>query len=158
MQVGANRFAINICDLKATQYKERSVVFRARTRIIPARGDGMSKKLAAACVVSLSFIFWSLPAFSVIDISGTWRASAMGAAIDLTIQQKGHRISGVAVVHNPNGKTNTYHFSGGIKGNRVTVAHHDGHRFAGSINSSGQLVGVLRTKNGHKVSVAASRR
>ena len=117
----------------------------------------MSKKLAAACVVSLLFIFWSLPALSVIDISGTWRASGMGAAIEATIQQKGHRISGVAVVHNPNGKANTYHFSGGIKGNRVTVAHHDGHRFVGSINSNGQLVGVLRTKGGHKVSIAATR-
>lgn len=118
----------------------------------------MRRKLIAAFVVSPLFILWSLPAFSVIDISGTWRASSMGAVIEATIQQKGHLISGVALVHNPNGKTNIYHFSGGINGNRVTAAHHDGHRFAGSINSKGQLVGVLRTKRGYKVSVAASRR
>jgi hypothetical protein len=115
-------------------------------------------KSVAVGAVALLSVLWSLPAFCVVDISGNWQASTMGAVIEATVQQQGHLISGVAVVHNPSGKRNTYHFSGSINGNSVTAAHHDGHRFAGNINSNGQLVGVLKTKRGHKFSVAASRR
>lgn len=118
----------------------------------------MRRSLIATCVLSMLFILWSLPVFPMIDISGNWHASGMGAAIEATINQKGPVINGVAVVHNPSGEKNTYHFTGSIDGNKVTAAHYSGHQFTGTINSNGQLVGMLRTKRGQQVPFSASRR
>ena len=118
----------------------------------------MTRNLLAVFVSGLLLVLWSLPAFPVVNVSGTWHASHMGAAMEVTINQNGHVISGVAHVHNPSGKTDTYHFTGGVEGNRITAAHYSGHRFEGNINSSGQLVGVVRTKHGNKFSFVASRR
>jgi len=118
----------------------------------------MCRKLVAAFVLLMLALLWNLPVFGVVNISGKWQASSMGAIIEATINQKGHLINGVAQVRDPSGEKNTYHFTGSIDGNRVTAAHHSGHRFAGTVNSNGQLVGVLRTKRGHQVSVTASRR
>jgi len=118
----------------------------------------MRRKLVSAFILSMLSVLWNLPVFAVVNISGKWHASSMGAVIEATINQRGHLINGVARVRNPSGEKNTYHFTGSIDGNRVTAAHHNGHRFAGTVNSNGQLVGVLRTKRGQQVSVTASRR
>lgn len=118
----------------------------------------MCRSLLAASVFCLLSVSWSHPALSMVDIAGRWHASTMGAVIEATVNQKGHAIDGVAEVHSPFGQKDTYHFIGNIDGNRVTAAHHEGHRFAGSVTPNGQVVGTLRTRGGHEFSVSASRR
>jgi hypothetical protein len=118
----------------------------------------MRRSLLVASFFCLLSVSWSHFALSVVDISGSWHASTMGAVIEATISQKGHAIDGVAEVHSPFGQKDTYHFIGNIDGNRVTAAHHEGHKFAGSVTPNGQVVGTLRTRDGHEFSVSASRR
>ncbi|MBI4964342.1 MAG: hypothetical protein HY913_13780 [Desulfomonile tiedjei] len=118
----------------------------------------MFRNLVAGLILGILSILWSLPAFSMVNASGRWYASHMGTVMEVTINQNGPAINGVAHVHNPSGKTDTYHFTGNVQGNSITAVHPSGHRFAGSINANGQLVGVVRTKSGHKISLVASRR
>jgi hypothetical protein len=101
----------------------------------------------------------SLPALgSSWNASGRWEAQTMGANIKADIQQQGDQISGVAKVYTPMGKKVTYHFSGVMQGNHISAAHHTGHRFTGDMVSPGRIAGVLRTRDGHNVSITASRR
>jgi hypothetical protein len=92
------------------------------------------------------------------DTTGRWEAQTMGAQIRADITQQGDKISGVARVHNPGGKKNTYHFFGAIHGNHISAAHGSGHNFTGSVTSVGRIDGVLRTKSGHSVAITAFRR
>lgn len=91
------------------------------------------------------------------DISGNYEASVMGSVIKARIEQAGDAIQGVAYVYS-GGKKNTYHFNGTIHGDRIQASHYSGHAFSGNVTPGGDLVGVLRTRGGHKISVNAARR
>lgn len=115
----------------------------------------MLKRLALFAVV---LTVLCLPAHAAQrDISGNYEASVMGSVIKATIQQAGDAIRGVAYVYS-GGKKNTYHFSGTVNGNRIHASHSDGHAFNGNVTPEGNLVGVLRTRGGHNVSLNAARR
>ncbi len=91
------------------------------------------------------------------DISGNYEASVMGSVIKAKIEQAGTDIRGVAYVY-ASGKKNTYHFTGTVNGDRVQAIHTSGHVFNGNVTPGGDLVGVLKTKGGHSLSVHAARR
>lgn len=91
------------------------------------------------------------------NLEGQWVANQMGARLEATIQQAGNEISGVAYLHNPSGKVDTYHFKGMINGNKVSAGHYSGHTFSGQVLDENSIKGVVRTKKGHKVSVLAKR-
>lgn len=92
------------------------------------------------------------------SLSGTWVASALGGRVEAHVRQKGSDVSGVAYVYSGFGKKDTYHFNGTVKGNRVVASHHSGHVFSGNLSSPTEVVGVLKTKSGHRIGVHASRR
>lgn len=101
----------------------------------------------------------ALPAVSAAgNLSGTWVASPYGSRVEAHVKQKGNAVSGVAYVYSPFGKKDTYHFQGSVEGNQVQASHHSGHFFSGNLNSVNEVVGVLRTKSGHRIGVHASRR
>jgi hypothetical protein len=91
------------------------------------------------------------------DVSGNYEASVMGSVIKARIEQAGADIRGVAYVYS-GGKKNTYHFIGTVNGNRIQANHSDGHAFNGNVTPEGNLIGVLRTRGGHNLSVNAARR
>ncbi|MBI5250805.1 MAG: hypothetical protein HY912_15045 [Desulfomonile tiedjei] len=91
------------------------------------------------------------------DISGNYEASVMGSVMTARIEQDGDALQGVAHVYT-GGKKNTYHFTGTINGNRFQASHNSGHIFSGNVTSRGDLVGVLKTRGGHRISVNAARR
>ena len=99
-----------------------------------------------------------LPAYSAQrNVSGDYEASVMGSVIQARIDQDGDAIQGVAYVYS-GGKKNTYHFKGTVNGNKIQASHYSGHAFSGNVTSGGDLVGVLRTRGGHKISINAARR
>jgi hypothetical protein len=91
------------------------------------------------------------------NVSGDYEASVMGSVIKARIDQNGEAIQGVADVYS-GGKKNTYHFTGSVNGNRIQASHYSGHVFSGNVTPEGDLVGVLKTKGGHKISINAARR
>jgi hypothetical protein len=96
-------------------------------------------------------LFMTGTAAAVIDLSGNWRSSFNGAVIEATLNQRGEAIDGVVYVRNPGGKKDTYHFKGSVSGNTVSLAHHSGHRFAGTVTNNGQIQGVVTTRGGSQV-------
>ncbi len=111
----------------------------------------------SAALVTVMILLLTVTALAQGDISGNYEASVMGSTIRANIEQNGSNIQGVAHVYSA-GKKNTYHFSGVTDGNRFQASHYSGHVFSGNVTPQGDLVGVLRTKGGHKVSIHASRR
>jgi len=98
-----------------------------------------------------------VPAFGAqTDISGNYEASVMGSVIKARIEQDGEAIQGVAYVY-AGGKRNTYHFEGTINGNKIYAGHANGHIFSGNVTPTGNLVGTLKTRSGHKIPVNAAR-
>jgi hypothetical protein len=89
------------------------------------------------------------------SLSGNWEAHVMGSKVVVHVDQKGHALTGEAYVYGPLGRKSTYHFRGLIKGRQVQASHYTGHRFTGSIQEDGTLVGVLRTRSGHRIPVHA---
>lgn len=93
-----------------------------------------------------------------VNIAGNWESRFMGALIQAKIDQNGNDVSGVANVYGPLGQKDTYHFTGKVDGSTVVASHRDGHFFSGNITRAGHLVGVLKTRGGHQLSIEASRR
>jgi hypothetical protein len=113
-------------------------------------------KRSALLVILISVL--CLPAHAAQrDITGNYEASVMGSIIKARIEQAGAEIRGVAYVYS-GGKKNTYHFTGTVNGDRVQASHYSGHAFNGNVTPGGDLVGVLRTRGGHNLSVHAARR
>lgn len=92
------------------------------------------------------------------NLAGRWISSVMGANITVDVRQQGQRLRGVAKVRKPFGGTDKYTFTGRVKGNHVVARHHSGHTFEGALVGRGQVRGLLRTKNGHRINVSAVRR
>jgi hypothetical protein len=92
-----------------------------------------------------------------VNITGNWQANVLGTVIKASVNQNGRAISGVANVYNLFGKKDVYHFTGAVDNGRINASHHSGHVFSGNVSSGGQIEGVLRTANGHKVGVVATR-
>jgi hypothetical protein len=114
------------------------------------------RTVALALVVAVAAV---VPATSWgANLSGTWVASPLGSRVEAHVQQKGHAVKGVAYVHSPLGKKDTYHFQGTVKGNQVVASHYSGHVFSGNLNSPNEVVGVLKTRSGHRIGIHASRR
>lgn len=115
----------------------------------------MKKNLIVGAALVLLFMA-SAPCWAW-NLEGQWVANQMGARLEAVIEQAGNEISGVAYLHNPSGKVDTYHFKGVIQGNKVKAGHYSGHTFSGQILDENNLKGVVRTKKGYKVSVLAKR-
>lgn len=114
------------------------------------------RMLALALVMVVAALAPALSAGG--NLSGTWVASPLGGRVEAHVQHKGNSVSGVAYVYSPFGKKDTYHFNGTVNGKHVVASHYSGHVFSGNLNSSTEVVGVLRTKSGHRIGVHASRR
>jgi hypothetical protein len=82
----------------------------------------------------------------------------MGGRMVARVEQNGNAIGGVAHVYPPTGKRLTYHFTGTVQGNKISAAHYSGHVFNGHVTPQGQIVGVLTTRNGEKISMTGRRR
>jgi len=92
-----------------------------------------------------------------VDLTGNWRAKVYGHLIEAVMNQNGHALNGVAYLHSPGGKRDTFHFKGSISGGAVELAHHSGHRFSGKVTKDGRIAGILTTKEGARASVQLSR-
>jgi hypothetical protein len=115
----------------------------------------MRKLLLSVLLVSITAILcWG----SEPNVSGHWVYSMMGSRIEAEIAQSGKLLNGVAYVFDAVGNKNTYHFKGAVENGKIAVQHSNGHVFNGSVTPSGRLVGVLRTKNGHRVNIDAEKR
>jgi hypothetical protein len=118
--------------------------------------ESKMKKFMSVTVLIVSTI---LPAMVLgWNADGTWEARTMGAKIKADMQQQGDQITGVARVYPPAGKKVIYHFYGRVEGDRITASHPDGHAFRGKFVSPGRIAGSLTTKDGHSLSITASRR
>jgi hypothetical protein len=91
------------------------------------------------------------------NIAGNWQANVLGTVIKANVNQNGRAISGVANVYNLFGKKDVYHFTGAVDNGKIIASHHSGHVFNGNISPGGQIEGVLRTSDGHKIGVVATR-
>jgi hypothetical protein len=116
----------------------------------------MAKYLAAVIILLMSTCVSA--AGTAVNIAGNWESRLMGSLIQAKVDQKGNNVSGVAYVYSPLGHKDTYHFTGKVEGARVVASHHDGHLFSGNVTPDGHLIGILKTKNGYRVAVEASRR
>jgi len=90
------------------------------------------------------------------DRSYKWETSAMGVRIKVTATTIGEQVSGIAYVFRPSGKKDTYHFSGRMEGERISVSHHSRHSFSGTLTPQGKVVGVLTTRTGQRIPISAS--
>ncbi len=88
---------------------------------------------------------------------GRWQAYYLGTKVVADMERDGREIRGVAQVYSPFGKKDTYHFNGRVQNGILRAAHHSGHRFKGRLTSPEEVVGVLTTRNGHKLRVRAVR-
>jgi hypothetical protein len=78
----------------------------------------------------------------------SFRTSLMGIKVKGTVERLGRKLRGVVYVYRPFGAKDTYHFTGKIRGDRITASHGGGHRFEGRVAGDGRLMGVLTTKGG----------
>jgi hypothetical protein len=116
----------------------------------------MAKYLAAVALLLVSM--FSSAAGAGLNIAGNWESRFMGSLIQAKVDQNGDNVRGVAYVYGPFGQKDTYHFTGKVDGARVVASHHDGHLFSGNLTPAGHLVGMLKTKDGYKLPVEATRR
>lgn len=73
------------------------------------------------------------------------------------IRQSGARVWGVAYVTWLSGSLDTYHFEGRVRGREIDAWHYTGHRFTGTLASSGLMEGVIRHRNGDRFRLKARR-
>jgi hypothetical protein len=116
----------------------------------------MAKYLAVLTILLASMVLSAEGAG--VNIAGNWETRFMGSLIQAKVNQKGNHVSGVAHVYSPLGQKDTYHFTGKVRGTQIVASHHDGHLFSGNLTPAGHLVGVLKTKGGHQLSLNAARR
>ncbi|MBM4326533.1 MAG: hypothetical protein FJ118_05135 [Deltaproteobacteria bacterium] len=92
------------------------------------------------------------------NMAGKWVAWIMGHKIEANVNQQGSKISGVAYVYDPFGKKDQYHFTGSVSNGQIVASHHQGHFFNGKLTPEGRIVGVIKTRGGHRFDVVARHR
>jgi hypothetical protein len=107
----------------------------------------------------LATLLVSMPAAAANwNATGKWEADVMGAKIKANLVQDGQKLKGIVDVYDPWGKKDRYTVYGTVSGDQLQAAHYSGHSFSGRFAPNGQLVGTLRTNDGHSVQISARRR
>ncbi len=110
----------------------------------------------AAILLWLSFTGTS-PA--VPQLAGMWQGSFLLIRFTVEVKQHDAEVFGKALVIPLLGRTSTYHVRGFIlEDDRVVGKHHQGHSFAGKIETPDQVSGVLTTRRGLTVRLTLRRR
>lgn len=89
------------------------------------------------------------------DLTGKYEVERTLYTVRVDILQKGDRIGLVAYIHTVVGSDYTYHFFGSITGDKVEAKHSQGHVFKGTIDSKGDLKGVVHTRWGKDYDIEA---
>jgi len=104
--------------------------------------------------VAVLLAFCSLT-WAATNMAGKWVAWIMGHKIEANVNQHGSKISGVAYVYAPFGKKDQYHFTGSVNNGQIVASHHEGHLFNGKLTPEGRIVGIIKTRGGHRFDVVA---
>ena len=89
-----------------------------------------------------------------IYVAGNWDTTYLGFHIKLDLHQTGNVLSGVLKIQGLGGDGETYHFTGTISDDgRVSLVHHEGHRFNGTVLEKGHLTGVLTINDGRTMPI-----
>ena len=90
-------------------------------------------------------------------VSGIWQGRWLFVRFNIQVAQWNSQVAGVATVRPVLGSTYVYHFNGTAEGNRLSGAHHSGHRFEGTRTTEDVVEGILTTRRGRTLRLTLRR-
>lgn len=92
------------------------------------------------------------------DIAGDWTATVLGQQVTASFTRQGDMISGVIVLPDINGGTNTYHVAGVVLGDDFAAQHGSGHLLKGTLIGPDEARAVFTPKSGPSLPLILKRR
>ena len=112
---------------------------------------------AAGCLLLVAAAFAG-PARTGNEIAGDWTATVLGQEVTAAFARQGDMISGVIVIPDIGGGTNTYHVAGVILGNEFAAQHGSGHLLKGTLVGPDEAHAVFKPKSGPSLNLVFKRR
>lgn len=98
--------------------------------------------------VFLSVLWLTVAAHAAaLDLTGKWEAQGMGFPVTAEFTQKGKLLSGVLVLRDITGQSNTYHLSGTIVDGFFAAVHGSGHMLRGTMLGPNEADGEFTLKD-----------
>jgi len=92
------------------------------------------------------------------DIAGDWTAMVLGQTVTASFTRQGSMISGVVVIPELGGGSNTYHLAGVVLNNEFAAQHGSGHLLKGAMLGPNDAEAVFTPKSGPPLQLHLKRR
>jgi hypothetical protein len=109
-------------------------------------------------VILLAFLVAAAPAQTPGDIAGDWTATVLGQTVTASFTRQGDLISGVIVIPDIGGGSNTYHVAGVTLNGQFAAQHGSGHLLKGTVTGPNDAEAVFTPKSGPSLNLAFKRR
>ncbi len=100
-------------------------------------------------LIPLLALLWLIAAAHAapLDLTGKWSADVLGLTVTAEFTQKDKLLSGVLVLRDLMGQSNTYHFSGTIVDGFFAAVHGSGHMLKGTMHGPNEADAELTLKD-----------
>lgn len=112
---------------------------------------------AAGCLLLVATAFAGT-AHTGNDVAGDWTATVLGQEVTASFTRQGDMISGVIVIPDIGGGSNTYHVAGVILGNEFAAQHGSGHLLKGTLVGPDEAHAVFTPRSGPSLNLVLKRR
>jgi hypothetical protein len=92
------------------------------------------------------------------DIAGDWTASVLGQTVTANFVRQGDTLTGVVVVPDLGGGSNTYHVIGFFHNGQFVARHASGHVLQGAMTGPNEAQAVFKSKSAPTLTLTLLRR